>query len=222
MAEGVRIILVGPPGCGKGTQAKMIEEHYNIPQLSTGDMLRAAVREGTEVGTKAKGYMDRGGLVPDDIIVEVMRNRIQKDDCDSGYILDGFPRTLGQAEALDRMLAEMNQPLTTVIAIAVPDEEVVRRLSGRRQCKNCGTGFHIAFNKPKKDGICDKCGGELYQRDDDNEQTIRSRLKVYYEQTSPLLDYYRERNLLNEVDGVGSIDQIYDAICSLIDKRSER
>jgi len=222
MAEGVRIILVGPPGCGKGTQAKMVEERYDIPQLSTGDMLRSAVREGTEVGVKAKSYMDQGGLVPDDIIVEVMRNRIQKEDCNSGYILDGFPRTLGQAEALDRMLAELRQPLTVVIAIAVPDEEVVRRLSGRRQCKSCGTGFHIAFNKPKKDGVCDKCGGELYQRDDDNEQTIRSRLKVYYEQTSPLLDYYRERDLLNEVDGVGSIDQIYGAICSLIDKRSGR
>jgi adenylate kinase len=221
MKTGVRMILVGPPGCGKGTQAQMLQQRYKIPQLSMGDMLRAAVREGTEVGAKAKGYMDQGKLVPDQTIVDVMRERVQKPDCENGYILDGFPRTLKQAEALEKLLEEMKRPLTATVAIAVPDDEVVRRLSGRRQCKSCGVGYHVEFKPSKAEGICDSCGGELYQRDDDNEATILSRLKVYYDQTSPLLDYYRERGLLEEVNGVGSINMIFGAICSLIDKRIE-
>jgi adenylate kinase len=200
----------------------MLEDRYGIVQMSTGDMLRAAVREGTDVGRKAQAIMDRGALVPDDIIVKVMRERIGSEDCKAGYILDGFPRTLGQAEALDALLVELDQPLSAVIALIVPDEEVVRRLSGRRQCRACGMNYHVEFNAPAKEGICDACGGELYQRDDDNEQTVRQRLLVYNEQTSPLIHYYRERALLHEVDGVGSIDQIFGSLCSLIDKRVTR
>lgn len=218
MASGARLILMGPPGCGKGTQAKMLEERYNIPQLSTGDMLRTAVREGTKVGLEAKRFMDAGELVPDVVITGVMRERMSKSDCANGYILDGFPRTLAQAEALDKMLIEMGQPLTASIALVVPDDEVVTRLSGRRQCTKCGTGYHVEFNPPKKQGVCDKCGSALYQRDDDNEITIRERLKIYHAQTSPLIAYYSGKRLMHEVNGVGSIQEIFGAVCSLIDK----
>ena len=217
--KATRIILMGPPGCGKGTQAKMLEERYSIIQLSTGDMLRAAVREGSTVGLKAKGYMDKGALLPDSIIVDIMRDRLSKPDCSNGYILDGFPRTLGQSEALSVLSAELKQPLTAVISLDVSDEEVVRRLAGRRQCKDCGTGYHIEFNKPRNAGACDKCGGSLYQRDDDNEKTVRSRLEIYHEQTSPLIAYYKERGLMYMVSGEGSIEDIFREICSLIDRR---
>jgi len=215
----IRLILMGPPGCGKGTQAKMLEERFGIVHLSTGDILRAAVREDTEVGTKAKAIMDRGELVPDDIIVGVMKDRVRSDDCANGYILDGFPRTLVQAAALDRMMAEMSQPLTAAVALAVPDDEVVRRLAGRRQCSKCDAGYHVEFNPSSKDGVCDTCGGALYRRDDDNEETIRQRLAVYHEQTAPVIEYYRERNSLIEVQGVGSIEEIFESMCSLIDRR---
>lgn len=214
----IRLILMGPPGCGKGTQAKMLEQRYNILQLSTGDMLRAAVREGTQVGLTAKGYMDKGELVPDEVIVGVMRERMLKKDCEAGYILDGFPRTLGQAEALTRLLGELEQPLSAAIVLTVSDKEVVRRLAGRRQCSKCGTGYHVEFNPPKKEGVCDKCEGRLYQRDDDNEDTVRERLRVYQEQTAPLIAYYKERNLLHEIVGEGSIEDIFNRICSLIDR----
>lgn len=216
--QGIRLILMGPPGCGKGTHAKKLEELYSIPQLSTGDMLRSAQRDGTEIGLKAKGYMDAGKLVPDEVIVDVMRERMKGNDCKGGYVLDGFPRTLGQAEALETLLSELQSPLTAVIALVVPDDEVVRRLSGRRQCKKCGMGYHVEFKAPNQEGVCDSCGGELYLRDDDNETTIRSRLAVYTDQTAPLLTYYRERNLLHEIDGVGSIDDIFGSISSLIDR----
>lgn len=213
----IRLILMGAPGCGKGTQAKKLEERYDIVQLSTGDMLRAAIREGTDVGNKAKGFMDQGALVPDEVIIGVMKERLAKGDVSHGYILDGFPRTLGQAEALSRLLDEMHQPLTAAVVLKVNEEEVVKRLTGRRTCKKCGTGFHIEFNPPTQEGVCDTCGGALYQRDDDNEATIRQRLAVYNEQTSPLITYYRERGLLKEVEGVGSIDEIFERTCSLID-----
>jgi len=213
----IRLILMGAPGCGKGTQAKKLEERYGIVQLSTGDMLRAAIREGTEVGNTAKGFMDKGALVPDEVIIGVMKERLAKGDVTNGYILDGFPRTLGQAEALSTLLDEMHQPLTAAVALTVSEDEVVKRLTGRRTCRKCGTGFHVQFNPPKQDGVCDKCGGELYQRDDDNEKTIRQRLAVYNEQTSPLIAYYSERGLLKEVEGIGSIDEIFDRTCSLID-----
>lgn len=219
MTQTIRTILMGPPGCGKGTQGKKLEAKYSIPQLSTGDMLRAAVRDKTQVGLKAKEYMDSGNLVPDDVIVGVIRERLNASDCDKGYILDGFPRTIGQAEALDGLFADNGHKLTAVINLDVADDDVVARLSGRRQCKKCGTGFHIVFNKAKQEGICDACGGELYQRDDDNEVTVRERLNVYKEKTAPLLGYYEKQGLLNNIPGTGSIDEIFDRVCSLIDKR---
>ena len=219
MTQTIRTILMGPPGCGKGTQGKKLEAKYSIPQLSTGDMLRAAVRDKTQVGLKAKEYMDSGNLVPDDVIVGVIRERLNASDCDKGYILDGFPRTIGQAEALDGLFVDNGHKLTAVINLDVADDDVVARLSGRRQCKKCGTGFHIVFNKAKQEGICDACGGELYQRDDDNEVTVRERLNVYKEKTAPLLGYYEKQGLLNNIPGTGSIDEIFDRVCSLIDKR---
>lgn len=216
----LRLILMGPPGCGKGTQGKKLEAVYHIPELSTGDMLRAAIRDGTPVGIKAKAFMDKGGLVPDEVIIDVMRERLAAKDCENGYILDGFPRTVEQAKALDKFLAEKGLKLSAAVNLDVPDEEVVARLSGRRQCKKCGTGFHIIFNKPERDDRCDACGGELYQRDDDNEQTIRERLKVYNKETRPLLEHYKKQGLLLSVAGQGSIDDIFGRIRSLIDKET--
>ncbi|MBT3181631.1 MAG: adenylate kinase [Deltaproteobacteria bacterium] len=215
----MRIILMGPPGCGKGTQGKQLEVKYNIPQLSTGDMLRQAVRDCTEVGLQAKECMDKGNLVPDEVLIGIMRERLAASDCDHGYILDGYPRTIGQAEALDRLFSENGQNLLAVINMDVPDNDVVARISGRRQCKKCGAGFHVEFNKAKQDGICDACGGELYQRDDDNEMTVRSRLKIYKEKTAPLLGYYEKQGLLANTPGTGSIDEIFSRVCSLIDER---
>lgn len=209
---------MGPPGCGKGTQGKKLEAIYHIPQLSTGDMLRAAIRDATPVGAKARKFMDRGELVPDDVIIGVMRERLAAPDCANGYILDGFPRTIEQAKALDGFLAENGLKLAAAINLDVSDDDVVARLSGRRQCKKCGTGFHVEFNRPKSGDRCDACGGELYQRDDDNEQTIRERLRVYNTQTRPLLDHYKKQGLLHNVSGAGSIDDIFGRICSLIDK----
>ena len=218
MGRAIRIVLMGPPGCGKGTQGKRLEAKYRIPQLSTGDMLRAAVRERTPVGVKAKAFMDKGGLVPDDVIIGIMRERLGQPDCREGYILDGFPRTAAQAEALTALLAERSEALLAAINLAVSDEEVVARLAGRRQCKACGTGYHVIFQKPKRDGICDACGGELYQRDDDNETTVRARLDVYNKQTAPLLAYYEKKGLLQNIAGTGDIEAIFDRLCSLTEK----
>lgn len=219
MTQPIKIVLMGPPGCGKGTQGKMLEERYRIPQLSTGDMLRAAVRDETPVGLKAKGYMEAGKLVPDEVIIGIMRDRLADSSCDKGYILDGFPRTLLQGEALDVLVAESDIPLLGAINLDVPDEEVVKRIAGRRQCRGCGTGFHVMFKKPAKDGVCDKCGGELYQRADDNEETVRERLETYKKQTEPLLSYYEGKGLLMNVQGMGDIEEIFEKICSLIDKK---
>lgn len=219
MAQPIKIVLMGPPGCGKGTQAKKLEERYGIPQLSTGDMLRASVHEGTEVGLKAKGFMESGGLVPDEVIIGIMRERMAKDDCAGGYILDGFPRTIAQAEALSALVAESDAPLLGAINLDVSDEEVVRRIAGRRQCRKCGAGFHVIFKKPKVEGVCDECGGELYQRADDNEDTVRQRLATYKKQTEPLLSYYEGKGLLMNVSGMGGIDDIFGKICSLIDRK---
>ncbi len=210
---------MGAPGCGKGTQGKQLEEKYNIPQLSTGDMLRAAVRDQTDVGIKAKQYMDNGELVPDEVLIGIMKDRLIMSDCKNGYILDGFPRTIPQAEALDVLLNDLDQNLTAVINIEVNDHDVVARLCGRRQCKDCATGYHITFNKPMKDNRCDKCSGELYQRDDDNETTITSRLTTYHEKTAPLLDYYTNKNELLSVKGIGSIDKIFGTICDAVMSR---
>jgi adenylate kinase len=220
MTRALRIVLMGPPGCGKGTQGKKLEARFRIPQLSTGDMLRAAVRDATPVGLTAKAYMDKGGLVPDEVIIGIMRERLAASDCAAGYILDGFPRTVAQAEALNRLLEERKEGLFAAINLAVPDEEVVARLAGRRQCRACGTGFHVLFKKPARDKVCDACGGELYQRDDDNETTVRARLDVYNRQTAPLLSYYEKKNLLQNIAGTGDIEGIFERLCSLIDKKA--
>lgn len=207
----MRIVLLGGPGSGKGTQAKKLIDKLGVPQISTGDIFRAALKEGTPMGLKAKVYMDKGELVPDDVVIGVVEERLTKPDLDKGYMLDGFPRTLAQAEALDKILASQTKSIDHAILVDVPDEELVARLSGRRTCRNseCGAMFHVMFNPPKKEGICDKCGSELYQRDDDSEVTIRERLAVYNKQTAPLIDYYDKKGLLRRVKGVGPIDKIF-------------
>jgi adenylate kinase len=208
------VILLGPPGAGKGTQAKMMIEKWRIPQVSTGDILRAAVREGTQLGLEAKGFMDEGGLVPDSVVIGIIEERIKEPDAADGFILDGFPRTIAQAEALEKILSDNDRKIEHVISIEVDDEELVTRLTGRRMCKSCGESFHMVFNQPSVENVCDACSGELYQRDDDQEDTIRQRLEVYHEQTSPLIEYYRERGGLREVDGAGSISDIFDQIAA--------
>ncbi|WP_025324268.1 adenylate kinase [Deferrisoma camini] len=208
----MRLILLGPPGAGKGTQAKRLIERYGIPQISTGDILRAAVRDGTDLGKKAKQYMDAGKLVPDEVVIGIIEERLQEADCANGFILDGFPRTVAQADALNRVLANLGQAIDHVVSIEVPDEELVERLTGRRTCRGCGAMYHVKFSPPKAQGVCDKCGGELYQRDDDREETIRARLKVYHEQTAPLVEYYEKAGLLRRIPGQGSVDEIYARI----------
>ncbi len=212
----MNIILLGPPGAGKGTQAKKLVEAYGIPQISTGDMLREAVRNQTDLGMKAKKYMDAGQLVPDEIVIGLAKERMSQPDCAKGFMLDGFPRTVAQAEALDKVLEEMGRKLDHVICIEVPEQELMERLTGRRTCRNCGRGYHIKFDPPKTEGVCDVCGGELYQRDDDNPETVANRLKVYREQTQPLIDYYEAKGLLRRIDGVGSIDEIFARIKAVL------
>ena len=198
----MKIALFGPPGAGKGTQAKYIVETFNIPQISTGDLLRAQVREGTELGKMAKGFMDKGELVPQDVVIGMMKDRVQENDCKGGFILDGFPRSAPQAEALREFVS-----LDTVVNIVVDESALVRRITGRRMCK-CGATYHIDFNPPGKEGICDKCGAELYQRDDDREETVRSRIKVYRDQTEPLAEFYRKEGIIKDFDGNRAIDEI--------------
>lgn len=213
----MRLIFLGPPGAGKGTQAKMLIDKYQIPQISTGDILRAAVKDGTPMGLKAKEFMEAGKLVTDEIVIGIMQDRLKQSDCQNGFILDGFPRTVAQAEALDAMLSDLKMPLDKVLALTVPDEELLKRLTGRRTCKSCGQMFHVVFDPPKKEGVCDKCGGELYQRADDNEETIKNRLSVYHSQTSPLLDYYSKKGLLSEIDGTSSPDEIFSKILAVLE-----
>lgn len=212
----MNIILLGPPGAGKGTQAKRMIERYGIPQISTGDMLRAALKAGTPLGLEAKKYMDKGALVPDEVVVGLVRERIQEQDCAKGYMLDGFPRNVSQAQTLDDMLKELGQKIDHVVCIDVPDQELIQRLTGRRTCRECGAGFHVMFDPPKKEGICDKCGGQLYQRDDDNEATVTSRLKVYADQTKPLIEYYEKQGKLRKIEGLGSIDEIFERIKAVL------
>jgi adenylate kinase len=214
----MRLILLGPPGAGKGTQAKMLVEKHAIPQISTGDILREAVKNQTSLGKEAKSFMDAGGLVPDSIVVGIIRERLQEDDCAKGYILDGFPRTVPQADELKKALGEMGQSIDSVLSIVVENEELIGRLTGRRTCKECGTGYHIMYKKPEKDGTCDQCQGPLFQRDDDKEETIKNRLAVYNEQTEPLIQYYEKDGALVEIQGTGSIDEIFGRISAVLEK----
>ncbi len=208
----MNIILLGPPGAGKGTQAKMLIDSYGIPQISTGDMLRAAVKNQTQLGLEAKKFMDSGQLVPDSVVIGLAKDRIAQPDCAKGFMLDGFPRNVPQAEALDKVLADMGKKIDHVISIEVANSELMGRLTGRRTCKACGQGFHVMFDPPKTAGKCDKCGGDLFQRDDDNETTVGNRLKVYDDQTKPLIDYYQAKGLLRPIDGVGAISDIFGRI----------
>ncbi len=204
----MNIVLLGPPGSGKGTQAKLLVEAFNIPQISTGDILRSAVAAQTELGKQAKSYMNKGELVPDALVVRIVEERLMEPDCNRGFILDGFPRTVAQAEALDRL------PLTIQAAlnVQVDNAELMKRLTGRRTCRTCGAMYHIYFGPSRKDGVCDKCNGELYQRDDDREETIQNRLTVYAEQTNPLIQWYQKKNILHTINGIGSVQEIFDRI----------
>ena len=212
----MNVILLGPPGAGKGTQAKMLVEEYQIPQISTGDILRAAVKEGSPMGKEAKACMDKGELVPDSVVIGIVEERIQQPDCAKGYMLDGFPRTVPQAEALDVMLKNLSSQIDHVVSIEVASEELVGRLTGRRTCRACGVGFHVMFDPPEQEGVCDKCGGELYQRDDDNVETVTSRLEVYESQTLPLIDYYTAQEKIRPIDGVGDIKEIFGRVTQVL------
>jgi adenylate kinase len=216
----LNLILLGAPGAGKGTQAKLLSERFNVPQISTGDILRANVGDKTPLGVKAKDYMDRGVLVPDEVVVEMVSERINGEYCSNGFILDGFPRNTQQAKALEDTLNESGKKIDHVIGIQVDRGELVRRMAGRSVCKRCGAGYHVTFNPPLNARICDKCGGGLYQRDDDKEETIEERLKVYDEQTLPLVEFYEQRGLFKSVDGIGSVSQITSQIVSAIGKGS--
>ena len=212
----MKIVMLGAPGAGKGTQAKMIVEKYGIPQISTGDIFRANIKNGTELGKKAKTYMDQGALVPDELVCDLVVDRLAQEDCKNGYVLDGFPRTIPQAEALTAALAAQGEKLDYAINVEVPDENIVTRMSGRRACVNCGGTYHVVFNPTKVEGICDACGGKLILRDDDKPETVQHRLDVYHAQTQPLIDYYKEQGILQEVDGTVDIMDVFAAITKVL------
>ena len=205
----MHIILMGPPGAGKGTQAEKLVEEFKVRHISTGDMFRAAVKAGTELGKEAKKYMDAGGLVPDVVTIGIVRESLSKPECKEGFMLDGFPRTLEQAEALDGILKELGIELDGVVNISVPDAELVGRVTGRRICRSCGAIFHVSFNPSRVEGVCDKCGGSLYQRDDDSEATVKNRLAAYHAQTEPLIAYYKQQGVYKGIDGLQAIDKVY-------------
>ena len=213
----MNLILIGLPGAGKGTQAEKINEKYNIPHISTGDMFRLAIKEGTELGKQAKSFMDQGNLVPDEVTIGIVKERLAKDDCKDGFLLDGFPRTIAQAEALQQLLTEMNEKIDYVIHVNVPKDKLVERLTGRRVCPTCGATYHVLYNPPKQEGICDKDGSKLDQRDDDTEETVKNRLKINIEQSQPLLDFYKEKNYLVDVNGDQDINQVFKDIQAILD-----
>ena len=212
----MKIIMLGAPGAGKGTQAKKIAAKYGIPHISTGDIFRANIKNGTELGKKAKTYMDQGLLVPDELVVDLVVDRVNQDDCENGYVLDGFPRTIPQAEALTEALEKMGQKVDFAIDVNVPDENIVKRMGGRRACVTCGATYHMVYAPTKKEGICDTCGGELILRDDDKPETVQKRLNVYHDQTQPLIDYYTSQGILRTVDGTGDIDDVFRAITEFL------
>lgn len=212
----LRAVLLGPPGAGKGTQAVRLVEKYEIPHISTGDIFRKNIKEGTELGKKAQEYMNAGALVPDELVVDLVKDRLQQDDCKNGFLLDGFPRTIFQAEKLDEFLSESNQKMDIVINLKVEKDALIKRLTGRRVCKDCGASYHIVNIPPKKEGVCDICGGELIQRKDDNIETVENRINVYEEQTAPLIGYYKEAGSLVDFDGEASLDEVFDAIVQAI------
>ena len=212
----MKIIMLGAPGAGKGTQAKKIAEKYSIPHISTGDIFRANIKNGTELGQKAKTYMDQGLLVPDELVVDLVVDRVNQDDCVNGYVLDGFPRTIPQAEALDKALKGLGQKIDYAINVEVPDENIVNRMSGRRACVDCGATYHIAYAPTSKEGICDKCGGGLILRDDDKPETVTKRLSVYHEQTRPLISFYADKHVLYTVDGTQNMEQVFEAITKIL------
>jgi len=214
----MQIVLFGPPGAGKGTQAKFISEKFNVPHISTGDILRENVREGTSLGKKAKEFMDKGALVPDELLIDIIKDRLQKPDTRKGFLLDGFPRTIAQAEALDPILDDINKKLDAVVNVDVSANELIRRLSGRRTCRACGATYHVKSNPPKAEGVCDQCGGELYQRADDTEAAIKHRIEVYQKQTQPLIDYYRKKGLLVHIDGEREIDEVRSDIMKALER----
>lgn len=212
----MKIIMLGAPGAGKGTQAKQIADKYQIPHISTGDIFRANIKEGTELGMKAKTFMDQGALVPDELTVALLIDRIQKDDCKNGFVLDGFPRTIPQAEVLDKTLTEMGEKMDYAIDVDVPDENIVKRMGGRRACINCGATYHIVNIPTKVEGVCDKCGSETVLRDDDKPETVQKRLCVYHEQTQPLIDYYKNQGILKTVDGTRPMSDVFASIVEIL------
>lgn len=212
----MKIIMLGAPGAGKGTQAKRIAEKYGIPHISTGDIFRANIKNGTELGKKAKTYMDQGALVPDELVVDLVVDRVAQEDAKNGYVLDGFPRTIPQAEALDAALAKINEKVDYAINVEVPDENIIDRMSGRRACVACGGTYHVKYNPTKAEGICDSCGGKLILRDDDQPDTVKNRLQIYHEQTQPLIDYYSNQGIMKEVDGTVDMNDVFHAIVEIL------
>ncbi|HEU4342956.1 MAG TPA: adenylate kinase [Candidatus Binatia bacterium] len=217
----MRVVLLGAPGAGKGTQANLLHEKFGACQVSTGDLLRKAVADQTTLGNRAAEYIRRGALVPDDLIVDLVRERLKGKDCDRGFVLDGFPRTIPQAQSLQEILKEMGSGLDRVLSIQVPRSVILERLSGRRTCKQCGSLYHLLFDRPKKETVCDRCGGELYQREDDREETINTRLNVYETQTAPLINFYREKGRLREIDGTGKADSIHRRVLEALGDLAE-
>ncbi len=212
----MKIIMLGAPGAGKGTQAKKIAAQYNIPHISTGDIFRANIKEQTPLGMEAKAYMDKGELVPDELTVKILLDRVAKDDCKNGYVLDGYPRTIPQAEVLDKAVSELSESIDFAINVNVPDENIIHRMGGRRACLKCGATYHVEYMPPKTADVCDNCGAALVIRDDDKPETVKNRLSVYHEQTAPLIDYYSKKGILKEVDGTMEVEQVFEAIKNIL------